>query len=513
MKRVPVLLQAAGLIILCSCAINHRASPLTRLERSHYQQLTSSTEIVELLSTLSKQSSAARVVTMGTSVLGNPITGLLISRDLNRLSEQLSNPDRMTLLLIGSQHGSEPSGAEALLLIARDLACGDLQPLLDEANVIVIPNTNPDGRDRKQRVNGNGVNLSTNFVTATEPETRVLMDALSRWRPHSVLDVHESAALKKKSLGRQGFLIDFEAQFEGANNPNVAEEIRSFTYDRFLPELIDMVRAQGLPARRYIGEITDINQLITHGGLSLRNVRNLAGMQGIFSFLLENKLDPSTGSYSSPRNIKNRVAKQYLCIAAFLRCCIANRAEIMNICDQVRRRWQEPRDEKTLLLTYTYVQDEENPNISLPLKNRETGASVSHQFKYYGAVIANEALCLPAAYVVTARQAELRAVLEHHHIQYKTVSEHSAVTATAQRILRRRWITSETRQSYYRCTTEERTISYILEPGDLLVPLRQPARRIIPLLLDPRSMSSIFNAPAFASLVREEEDFFIYRIP
>jgi|GEM_PF-4247614 len=91
-------------------------------------------------------------------------------------------------------------------------------------------------------------------------------------------DVHESAILKKKSLGRERYLTDFEAQFEVANNPNVDSEIRSMSLNRLLPEIIACVRSQGLSAQRYIGEITSTSQAITNGGLSLRNIRNKAGI-------------------------------------------------------------------------------------------------------------------------------------------------------------------------------------------------------------------------------------------
>jgi len=49
-------------------------------------------------------------------------------------------------------------------------------------NFIVIPNSNPGGRDLKRQTNNNGVNLSPNFVVLTEPECRGLIDALHRWR-------------------------------------------------------------------------------------------------------------------------------------------------------------------------------------------------------------------------------------------------------------------------------------------------------------------------------------------
>ncbi len=71
-------------------------------------------------------------------------------------------------------------------------------------------------------------------------ETKGILDALHTWKPEVVLDVHESAVLKKKSLGSQGHLTDFEAQFESANNPNVDGQIRAFSFNHLLPALFSL---------------------------------------------------------------------------------------------------------------------------------------------------------------------------------------------------------------------------------------------------------------------------------
>jgi len=359
---------------------------LTALEESRYTQLTSSAEVSAFLAQLSQQYPFAQKLTIATSALGYPIDALLVASDISRFKTGDTTDHKMTLMLVGSQHGMEPSGAEALLLVARDLVTGNLRLYLEEMNIILIPNSNPDGRNRNRRVNGNGVNLSTNFIILSEPESRGIIDALHRWKPEVLLDVHESAVLKKKSLGKQGYLTDFEAQFEAANNPNVDSRIRSFSFERLLPEVIELVKTRGLPAQRYIGEITSIHQPITHGGLSLRNLRNMAGILGSFSFLLENRLDPASGIYPTPRNIRARVSKQYLCIRAFLECCHKHRLKIMGLCRDVRMRWENPRDQEPIYLSFTHASAPNRPYITLPLRRIDTGAMIQHTFRYRGSV-------------------------------------------------------------------------------------------------------------------------------
>ena len=508
--KIAVLILVFLLVV--SCSVGKQAPLLTKLEESGYVHLTSSAEISMFLTELSTRNATAEKVTIATSALGSPVEALLISSEMDRFKSGHCSNDKVTTMLIGSQHGMEPSGAEALLLISRDIVEGELTAWLEDMNFIIIPNGNPDGRNSKRRVNGNGVNLSTNFTILSETETRGILDVLHTWKPDVVLDVHESAVLKKKSLGRQGYLTDFEAQFEAANNPNVDGQIRAFSFNHLLPEVIELVNSGGLPAQRYIGEITSIHQPITHGGLSLRNIRNMAGMMGSFSFLLENRLDPSSGTYPTPRNICARVAKQYLCIWAFLTCCRAHQSEIMKLSWNARMKWSGGKDEDPLYLFYAYVADQNRLQITLPLRKRETGELIRHTFKYHGAVEYHSPLTLPASYIVTEHQDLIKDFLDRHRIAYKTAEQPVEVLAEIQYIVSRQGPVNCPRQGYAHYVVRERLERYPLKQSDLIISLDQPARRLIPLLLEPQSLSSIFNSKEYRHIVEEDRDFFAYRV-
>lgn len=500
-------------LLVASCSVGRQGPLLTRLEESGYAHLTSSAEITMFLTELSKRNPAAERVTIARSALGSSVETLLISSEIDRFKNGHCSNDKVTAMLIGSQHGMEPSGAEALLLISRDIIEGQLAAWLEDMNFVIIPNGNPDGRDSKRRVNGNGVNLSTNFTVLSETETRGILDALHKWKPEVVLDVHESAVLKKKSLGRQGYLTDFEAQFEPANNPNVDERIRAFSFNHLLPEVVELVNSAGLPAQRYIGEITSIHQPITHGGLSLRNLRNMAGMMGSFSFLLENRLDPSSGNYPTPRNICARVAKQYLCIWAFLTCCRAHQSEIMKFSRNARMRWTRGEDEEPLYLFYAYGADRNRPQITLPLRKRETGELVKRTFEYRGAVEHHSPLRVPAYYIVTEHQNLIKDLLDRHRIAYETAEQPVEVVVQIQYNLPGQGRTTGPQEGSNNHVVRERVERYTIKRGDLIVGLDQPARRLIPLLLELQSLSNILNSKEYRHIVQADNDFFVYRVP
>jgi hypothetical protein len=100
---------------------------------------------------------------------------------------------------------------------------------------------------------------------------------------------------------------------------------------------------------------------------------------GAASFLLENRLDLSTGTYPTPRNIKERVRKQMLCINAFLSVCLKNSEHLMDLSEKARTACGKS---KTIWLQSEYIQDPESPVIEIPLRRISTGKLETHRFQY-----------------------------------------------------------------------------------------------------------------------------------
>jgi hypothetical protein len=508
MREVPWWAGCMALAML-SC---RPPGPRPPLEESGYARITSAAEIGTYLEALSRRFDEAEHLVLGYSAGGRALDALLVSRDVAALRRAEAPAGRATVLLVGSQHGTESSGAEAILLVARDLLSGPLAPLLEDMDFILLPDANPDGRETHRRTNADGINLSTNFVALTEPETRAIVDLLAKWKPAIVLDAHESAILKKHSLALQGYVTDFQAQFEIANNPNVDAGIQALSRERLRPEVVERVRAGGLAAQSYVGEITDIHQPITHGGLSLGNLRNRAGMTGAVSFLVENRLDRADGVYATPRNIRKRVRKQYLSITAFLATCHDHEAEILAATTAARRRWRDAGPLPPVELVSQYAADPRRPYISITLRRLDDGRPETLRFDYHGRVENRYPLPVPLAYVVRAHRDAMRSYLDRQHVRYEVVTSAQRRSAVVQHIVSRQHVPGKHGWGSYRTALDERRAQIAIEPGDLWIDLRQPARRMIPLLLDPRSNSSIFETPDFAPFAVPGQDFFVSRI-
>jgi hypothetical protein len=277
----------------------------------------------------------------------------------------------LRVMLVGSLHGaSEAAPGEALLALARDLLCGPQAGLADGLELIVIPCPNPAGRDRDSARNAAGVNLNRDFVLLGQTATRALDAALRHYAPDVLLDAHESAALKRQTLGQEGWLTAFGAQWDIPAGPAAAPPLRALAADVLLPALLAGVRARGLDAQRYVGEIRSTAQPITHGHLTLRALRNKAAMHGAASVLLETPMEPKADPHPSFRSILARVARQGLCMQVFLETVRAHAPAIRAARAAVRALADAP----TLALGSRYVREPADAALTLPLRERSSGA-------------------------------------------------------------------------------------------------------------------------------------------
>jgi len=457
----------------------------TPLQRNGYRRISTSAEISADLAAIDAASPAARVERLGESHQRRALEALVFQ-------ELGPAPDQLRVLIVGSQHGAaEPAGGEALLHLARELAFGELRPLLDALDIVLIPNANPDGRDLGRRANANGVNLNTDFVRAREPETRALLQALERYEPDAVLDSHESAVLKRKSLGVEGWLTDFEIQFETANNPGVPTPLRELGEGALLPALLATTAANGVTAQRYIGEITSTRQAITNGGLTLRNFRNTAGVQNRVSILVETRLDSGEFEYPTWRNIAAREARQLKCLRAFLAVVHARRAEIRAATAQPVRGG--------FALHASYQPDLDHPQVAIGLRRRDTRELVMHHFADHRRVVLADVVEPPAAYLVTAARDLIRPVLDAQGIAYQQLG-----APRGYRVL----------EEHFKLPTEAGGRATLLASaavtreapaGSLVIEFAQRRGHQAVLLLDPRSSSSLFRYPEFAARLGADE--------
>lgn len=468
------------------------------LEIAGYSRLSTSAEISAYLHRLAEAFPQARVETVGQSVLGRPIEALIISQPATIASPRA---DRVTVEIVGSQHGMEGAGAETLLFIAGDLLSGSLQHLLEDIDVVLVPNSNPDGLESGKRVNANHININTDFIALSQPESRALVATLERYRPEVALDVHESAVLKKQSLALEGYMTNFTTQFEIANNPNIVPSLREFALEGMLTPWIARVDAAGLNSHRYFGEIRSRSQPVTNGGLSLQNLRNRAGIEGTLSFLMETRLDPKHGVYPTYRNIAVRVAMQRISIEKFLTVVYDRRQQILDEVAKARRA----AGLIPLALEVRYVAEPADPPVPIELRRISDGELERIEFRDSRTVAVAMPLPMPAAYLVRGQQSEIASLLDRQGIRYERLESPRSFRSVE-------FVATPSPTSSLG-NLQERDVRVQAKPGDLWIDVGQKRGRLAALILEPGSASSLFQVSAYSALVRPEKPLPVYRIP
>lgn len=98
------------------------------------------------------------------------------------------------VLLWSQMHGDEPTATAALFDVFDYLRRRHREPavqrLLSTLTLHVIPMLNPDGAERFQRRNAQGVDINRDALRLQTPEGRILKDIRDRWRPAVGFNLH-----------------------------------------------------------------------------------------------------------------------------------------------------------------------------------------------------------------------------------------------------------------------------------------------------------------------------------
>jgi len=93
-------------------------------------------------------------------------------------------------------HGNEYEGVDAMFDLVERLATTpygtdpEVDAILDHVVLLWNVDQNPDGRVRGQRANGNNFDLNRDFLTQSQPETKISVSIMQQWLPPDILDQH-----------------------------------------------------------------------------------------------------------------------------------------------------------------------------------------------------------------------------------------------------------------------------------------------------------------------------------
>lgn len=243
------------------------------------------------------------IVQPGSSQRGSPIQALVATRAPGIQPSALYDSRRPTVMLVAGQHGDEPAGTEALLIIARELAPGGLlEPLLQQINVILVPRANPDAVEAGTRNAADGTDIAHDHLLLNTPEAKALATLARDYRPVAVVDLQEFPAAsiflqKYQAIQRYDALLQYSA------TANQNEFVTKAAREWYTAPLRTALSQAGLSSDWYYTTSQDLqDKSISMGSLAPDSLRNISGLKNSVGYLVS-----SRGSDLGRAHIQRRV--------------------------------------------------------------------------------------------------------------------------------------------------------------------------------------------------------------
>ena len=483
---------------------------------------TTNAEVGQWLRSLSdsapRGSTRTQLLQIGTSQRGEPIQGLLVTRAAGTDPASLDKSGRPTVVLIGQQHGDEPAGSEALLVISRELAQGLLEPLLDRINVVVVPRANPDGAEVGTRVTANGVDMNRDHLLLNTPEARALAQVINDYRPILVVDAHEYTVVGRY-LQKFNAIQRYDALLQYTTTANYPEFLTKASQEWFHQPMVAALKAQGLTSDWYYTTSTNLqDKRISMGGTQPDTGRNVHGLKNTVSLLIETR-----GVGIGRMHIQRRVHAQVTAITSALRTTAERAAHLEQVRSFVVRdvSAQACRDQVVIEAEATPTQRD------LDFLDPETGADRSIRVDWNSSLTLRntKVRARPCGYWLSANASAAVERLRQLGIQVMKVAEPGSVLAesyreTARETGNRQDVIGTIAGGGDIVRVQVSTLRSAIDApaGSFYVPLNQPRANLAVAALEPDTQNSYFanhliqelgqsaRVMAVPSLVFEETD-------
>lgn len=456
---------------------------------------TTNAELAQWLQSLQNSGASAtrtKVLHLGMSQRGEPILGLLATRASGTELIDLDNSGRPTVVLIGQQHGDEPAGSEALLVISREVAQGLLEPLLDRINVVVIPRANPDGAAAGTRVTANGVDMNRDHLLLNTPEARAVAKVINDYRPILVMDAHEYTVVGRY-LQKFNAIQRYDALLQYATTANYPEFLTKASQEWYHQPMVAALKAQGLTSDWYYTTSTNPDdKRISMGGTQPDTGRNVHGLKNAVSLLIETR-----GVGIGRMHIQRRVHSQVTAIVSALRSTADRASNLEQVRSFVARdiSSQACRDQMVVEAAATPTRRD------LDFLDPDTGADRTVRVDWNSSLTLQptKTRARPCGYWISGAEVDAVERLRMLGLQVMRVAEPgSALADTYRETLRETAIRQDVRGTIagegeiVRVQVAPMRSAIDIPPGSFYVPLNQPRANLAIAALEPDTQNSYF---------------------
>ena len=499
----------------------------TPAEESGYLQYSQNEAIASFLSALQAETPGLNVSVVGrtlpTEAYGARDIYLAVFGPVSVAPDIMTEPlsrKKPTVLFTAAQHGNEQSAKEAVLMLLRDLAVGDLRPLLDKVNVLIMPQTNPYGNFMNVRANELDLDMNRDHVKLEAEGVRAIHRVFRAYWPEVTIDVHEK--------GDDYYRVSIGC----VSNANISRDLQDYSRGVILAEVEKSLAKKRIAFHEYL--VTEDLGVDTSSGAAyergpagpreemkrfsttdLNDGRNSLGIFETLSFIQEGS------SRHDLETLRDRTAWQYQGLRAFLESVAAHADEILKIveehrghllerakardgADPVHLRMKFARDPKEPQLLLKRFETVESPIRGVLKVDKKAGETLlagdiapapgPRTMKIVDEVVKNWfpnveptlSVTRPRGYVIRGDRLDIVETLLALNVEVGTFADAGLVDAEAYEVT----AIVPSKLDYVapdKIDVAAKTIKVPVRKGDFYVDCVQPAANLVPALLEPQS--------------------------
>jgi len=452
---------------------------------------TSHEEMMRFLHALEQSSDNVQLRVAGASQEGRAIPLLVLSNSGFTQAVDLARLNRPVVMLVGLQHGNEPAGGEAMLVVAQALAQGALKPLLDRITVVIMPRANPDGAFHFTRSPYSTVDINRDHVKVALPETAALHAVVNEFQPHVFVDAHEFS-VANRWIEKFGVLQSYDLLLQYATNPNVPAGVTRLADTVFLQNIRRETERAGYTHHWYYTTSYDLDdKRVSMGGTAPDIGRNFAGLQHAISFLIE-----SRGVGIGRQSYARRVHSHRVAIGAVLQTAADQAARVLKTIQDSRldmiRRGRGPLEDDTIAVRLHHVHKPQ----TLTMIDPDTGIPQDIEVEWRDSLVVETLLGRrrPYAYLMPPTFHEVARRLALSGVEVRRLRAPATLEVESYSVTERRAspIYMEGRVTS-RVTTEVSVKSVSFPAGSYVYPMAQPNAQVIAVALEPEAPSSFVS--------------------
>jgi hypothetical protein len=474
----------------------------TPLEEAEGDSITSHAEMLAFLADLQEGTGAFTMEAIGTSSEGRD---LVLLHFAETQGEGPAPREKLKVLIFTQQHGNEPSGTEAALALARDIATGAFNGLQDRIDLYLIPRVNPDGSEARQRENAEGVDLNRDHLTLSTAEVRAVHDVFQEVKPQVVLDVHEYG-ITSRAWVDGGIRKNFGEQIGALSNPNMSLNLRTYAWDRVIPAMRDSLVGKDVSLNRYL--VSDGPEArFRYSTTALNDGRNSTGIYDALTFLIEGR-----NGLTVEENLRERARQQLETMKAFLRFFSENAEQVKCVVGREQEVLSGAAVAPVVALVMDYVPDPDRPSVTVGVVDVETGDESSLTIEDFHPLVEPTGFVeRPGAYVIPPELTEVIQVLERHRIPMRTLEAPLSAEVETYRITGVDTSVKEDKE-FLDVSVSTRRGTMEIPAGHVLVPTLGIQSNLIVTLLEPQSQWGLAPLPEFVWMLEVGSDYPILRV-